>query len=575
MSSLGHQLATSVLVVGADGAGLRAAIEVAEAGIAVIAVTRRTADAVHDVMTSGPPAEEPPVRPEDTWERHAADTLRAGHLLADPRAAQIVARRAAHAFHDVGRYGMLLDGQDRGGTARHRFGDHRYRRTAFADERTGPEVQRVLRERAGQLAVPVLPNLYVTRLLVDDGAVFGAYGFDLVDGSRYLVHADSVILATGGHTRIWRRTSSRRGENTGEAFRLAVEAGARLRDPELVQFHPFGLVRPENVAGTLVSEAALGAGGVLLNNLGERFMTRYDPERLELCGRDGIAPASYTEIKEGRGTQAGGVWLDLSHLPRETVLTRLPQVHQTLLTLQTLDITRDPIEVAPAAQYSLGGVHERPEDHSTDVDGLFVTGEAASGLHGADRLEENPLIEALVYGRIAGRAAAEYSARLTSRRRSPAAVRAAEADVDRLGAADGDQNARALQRSVRRLMTEHAGGVRDEAGLAAGLAELDTIEARMAYMGVHVDIGGFQDLAYAFDLRSAVLAARATLLCALERRETRGCHNRSDHPGVDPDLHVNLVWSPATGVRREPVPPIPTHLAELMHGVPADAKSLQ
>ncbi|MGW5664687.1 FAD-binding protein [Streptomyces sp. NPDC003758] len=575
MSSLGHQLTTSVLVVGAGGSGLRAAIEVAEAGVAVIVVGKRTADDVHTIMTSGSPAEEPSIRPEDTWEQHAADTLREGRLLADPRAAQIVARWAPHAFHDVERYGMLLDRQDCGGTARRRFGDHRYRRTAFADERTGLEVRRALRERAEQLAVPVLPSLYVTRLLVDDGAVFGAYGFDLVDGSRYLVHADSVILATGGHTRIWRRTSSRRGENTGDAFRLAVEAGARLRAPELVQFHPFGLIRPENAAGTLVSEAARGAGGVLLNNLGERFMTRYDPERMELCGRDRIALASYTEIKEGRGTQAGGVWLDLSHLPRETVLTRLPQVHQALLNLQTLDITRDPIEVAPTAQYSMGGVWVRSEDHSTDVDGLFVTGEAASGLHGANLLEENPLIETLVYGGIAGRAAAEYSARLTSQHRSPAVVRAAEADVNRLAAADGDQNAHALQRSVRRLMTERAGVVRDETGLAAGLAELDTIEARMAYVGVHIDIGGFQDLAYAFDLRSAVLAARATLLCALERRETRGCHNRSDHPEVDPGLHVNLVWSPATGVRREPVPPIPAHLAELMHGVPADAQSLQ
>ncbi|POX62865.1 succinate dehydrogenase [Streptomyces sp. Ru62] len=576
MSSLGHQLATSVLVVGAGGSGLRAAIEVAEAGIAVIAVTKRAAEDVHTATTSGCPAQAPPAAgPEDTWEQHAADTLRAGHLLADPRAAQVVARYAAQEFHDVGRYGMRLDRPGCGGTARRRFGDHTYRRAAFTGEHTRLEVRRALRERAEQLAVPVLSNVYVTRLLVDDGTVFGAYGFDLVDGSRYLVHADSVILATGGHTRIWRRTSSRRGENTGDTFRLAVEAGARLRDPELVQFHPFGLVSPENAAGMPVSEAAPGVGGVLLNNLGERFMTRYDAERMELCGRDRVALASYTEIKEGRGTRAGGVWLDLSHLPRETVLTRLPHVHQTLLDLQTLDITHDPIEVAPTAQYSMGGVWVRPEDHSTDVDGLFVAGEAASGLHGADRLEENALIEPLVHGRIAGRAAAEYSAGLASQSRSPAAVRAAEADVNRLAAADGDQDVRALQRSVRHLMTERAGVVRDEAGLAAGLAELDEIEARMAYVGVHIDIGGFQDLAHAFDLGSAVLAARATLLCALERRETRGCHNRSDHPDVDPGLQVNLVWSPATGVRRETVPPIPTHIAELMHDVPADARLVE
>jgi succinate dehydrogenase / fumarate reductase flavoprotein subunit len=228
--------------------------------------------------------------------------LREGRLLADPRTAQIVARCAAQGFHDAGRYGTRLDRQGHRGPAERRFGDQTYRRSVFADEHTGPEVRRALRERVRQLAIPVLPSVYVTRLLVDDGTVFGAYGFDLVDGSRYLVPADSVILAAGGHTRIWRRTPSRRDENTGDAFRLAVEAGARLRDPELVQFHPFGLIRPENAAGILVSEAACGEGGVLLNNLGERFMTRYDAERMELCGRDRVASASYTEIKEGRGT---------------------------------------------------------------------------------------------------------------------------------------------------------------------------------------------------------------------------------------------------------------------------------
>jgi succinate dehydrogenase / fumarate reductase flavoprotein subunit len=422
MSSLGHQLATSVLVVGAGKSGLRAAIEVAEAGVAVIAVLKRPADDIHTVTgfsgsegVSAVPSASP--GRSDACERHAADTLREGHLLADPRTAQVVAHYAAQGFHDMGRYGMRFDRQGDGGPARRQLGDGRYRRAAFTGEYTGLEVQRALRDRAKQLAIPVLPGVYVTRLLVDDGMVFGAYGFDVVDGSRYLVHADAVILATGGHTRVWRRTSSRRNENTGDSFRLAVEAGARLRDPELVQFHPAGLITPENAAGVLVSEAARGEGGVLLNNLGERFMSRYDAERMELSSRDRVALASCTEIREGRGTQAGGVWLDLSHLPRETVLTRLPRVHQTLLDLQMLDITRDPIEVAPTAQYSLGGVWVRPEDHSTDVDGLFVVGEAASGLHGANRLEENSLIELLVYGRIVGRAAADLPASSGRRQR--------------------------------------------------------------------------------------------------------------------------------------------------------------
>lgn len=267
-----------------------------------------------------------------------------------------------------------------------------------------------------------------------------------------------------------------------------------------------------------------------------------------------VAAAAYTEIREVRGTQAGGVWLDLSHLPRETVLTRLPHVHQTLLDVQTLDITRDPVEVTPTAQCSLlpgRGLGETRGLQHRCQRALRDRG-AAGELHGANRLEENSLIELLVYGRIAGRAAAEYAARLTVRQHSPAVVRAAESDVSRLLAADGDQNIRALLRSVRHLMTEHAGVVREEAGLAVGLAE---IEARTAHAGLHVDIGGFQDLAYAYDLRSVLLAARDTGVCTGARGEGvrlsscraagRGCsgrlRRRGDRPGVLPGHRVRTV----------------------------------
>ena len=303
------------------------------------------------------------------------------------------------------------------------FGAHTFRRTAFAGDYTGLEIQRTLINRAAQLHIPVLDTAYITKLLVRGGVVFGAYGFDLDDGTRYVIHADAVVLATGGHTRIWRHSSSRRDENTGDSFRLALDAGARIRDPELVQFHPSGLLEPEDAAGTLVSEAARGEGGVLRNRLGERFMARYDPERMELSTRDRVALAAYTEIKEGRGTPKGGVWLDISHLPRETIMRRLPRVYQSLLELQMLDVTTTPIEVAPTAHYSMGGVWVRPEDNGTGVEGLYVAGEAASGMHGANRLGGNSLIELLVYGRIVGEAAAAYSSGLGAQQRSRTAAR--------------------------------------------------------------------------------------------------------------------------------------------------------
>ncbi|WP_275007331.1 FAD-binding protein, partial [Promicromonospora iranensis] len=311
------------------------------------------------------------------WQQHAADTIKESYFLANPHTAEIVAKGAAQGIADLERYGMAFAREDDGRISQRFFGAHTYRRTAFAGDYTGLEIQRSLVNRAAQLDIPVLDSVYVTRILTHDGVVFGAYGFDLTDGTPYLIHADAVILAAGGHNRIWRRTSSRRDENTGDSFRLAVEAGARLRDPELVQFHPSGIIEPENAAGTLISEAARGEGGILRNALGERFMQRYDPERMELSTRDRVALAAYTEIKEGRGTANGGVWLDVSHLPRETIMTRLPRVYQTMLELQMLDITTEPIEIAPTAHYSMGGVWVRPEDHSTEVDGLYAIGEAS------------------------------------------------------------------------------------------------------------------------------------------------------------------------------------------------------
>jgi len=578
-----QRLSTSVLVIGTGGSGLRAAIELAERGVDVLAVGKRPkADAHTSLAAGGINAALGTMDPADSWQQHAADTIKESYFLADPRIVEVVTSNAARGIEDLERYGMPFAREADGRISQRFFGAHRWRRTAFAGDYTGLEIQRTLVNRVSQLGVPVLDTLYITRLLVADGAVFGAYGFDVEDGTRYIIHADAVILAAGGHNRIWRRTSSRRDENTGDSFRLAVLAGGRIRDAELVQFHPSGILEPENAAGTLVSEAARGEGGILRNALGERYMARYDPERMELSTRDRVSLAGYTEIKEGRGTPKGGVWLDVSHLPRETIMRRLPRVYQTMIELQMLDITREPIEIAPTAHYSMGGVWVRPEDHGTGVEGLYAIGEASSGLHGANRLGGNSLIELLVYGRIVGEAAAEHSAGLRAQQRSATALAEAREEVDELLAADGPESVRALQRRIRDLMTEHAGVVRDEPGLYAGLAELDAVEDAFAEIGVHPDIAGYQDLAHAFDLKASAIAARATLACAIERRESRGCHNRSDYPQLDPQLQVNLVWEPdpsgatRTGtVTREAIPPVPAEIAGLIREVSLAGKLVE
>lgn len=572
----GRRVSTSVLVIGTGGSGLRAAIELSERGVDVLAVGKRPKNDAHTSLAAGGiNAALATMDSEDTWQQHAADTIQEGYLLSNPLVAEVVTKNAARGVEDLERWGMGFAREDDGSISQRYFGAHKYRRTAFAGDYTGLEIQRALIRRAAQLNVPILDHVYITKILVSDNVVFGAYGFDLRDGSTVTIIADAVIIAAGGHNRIWRRTSSRRDENTGDSFKLAVDAGCRLRDVELVQFHPSGIIEPENAAGTLVSEAARGEGGLLFNSLGERFMEKYDPERMELSTRDRVALAAYTEIKEGRGTVKGGVLLDISHLPRETIMTRLPRVYQTMLELQVLDVTTTPIEIAPTAHYSMGGVWVHPEDHSTDVEGLYAIGEASSGFHGANRLGGNSLIELLVFGRIVGEAAAEYSAGLEIQHRSHETIAEAGEEVRDMLTSDGPENVRAIQRDLRNIMTDYCGVVRDEAGLVEGLKRLDNLKDRHAHVGVHPDLSGFAGLSHAFDLSASLLAAQATMECALERRESRGAHNRSDHPETKPEFQVNLVWSAGGEVTREEIPNIPDEISSLMGDVSQSGKLLE
>lgn len=558
-------ISTSVLVIGTGGGGLRAAIELRQQGVDVLAVGKRRKHDAHTTMAAGGiNAALGTMDPQDSWQQHAADTIKESYGLADPDIVSIVARNAPEGIRELEEYGMPFAREDDGRISQRFFGAHKYRRTCFAGDYTGLHIQRSLLRRAAELDVPIIDTIYISRLLVADNQVFGAYGFDVGDGSRVVIHADAVIIAAGGHTRIWRYTSSRRDENTGDSFRLAALAGAKIRDAELVQFHPSGILEPAESAGLLVSEAARGEGGILLNADGERFMERYDPERMELSTRDRVALANYTEIAEGRGTANGGVLLDLTHLDRSVILERLPRIYRNLLDLQMLDITKDPIEIAPTAHYSMGGVWVRAADHSTGVDGLYALGEAGSGTHGANRLGGNSLAELLVFGRIVGQAAAEYSRALPGQPRSAEAVAEARDEIDTLLAGRGYDNVRSMQRAIRDLMTEHAGVVRSEEGLDAGLAKLDDVEARLPDLAVHPDIAGYDDLAHALDLKGSLLAARATLESAKARKETRGAHNRSDYPQLDPALKVNMVWSLTAGLSQEPVPETPAEIAALI-----------
>jgi succinate dehydrogenase / fumarate reductase flavoprotein subunit len=555
----------NVLVIGTGAAGLRAAIAAHQAGAEVVVVGKRRRDDAHTVLAAGGiNAALGTVDPQDSWQQHFADTLREGYFLADPRVVELMATEAPATVLELADWGAPFARLPDGRLDQRFFGAHRWRRTCYAGDWTGRAILRTLAAKVAELGLAVIDDHYVSQLLVTDGTCFGALAFDLETGERTVFLADAVVLAAGGHTRIWRRSSSRRDENTGDGMYLALRAGCRLQDMELVQFHPTGMVAPEEAAGTLVTEAVRGEGGRLKNALGERFMGRYDPERMELSARDRVALANYTEITEGRGGPNGGVFLDITHLGKDAILEKLPRMYRQFLDYQMLDISQQPMEVAPTAHYSMGGVVVDPDTHATDVAGLYAAGEVTAGLHGANRLGGNSLAETVVFGRRAGEAAARYSASRDVALRPRQVVAAADEELSGC-IRHGRQFARPLQRALRDTMWETCGVVREQAGLQRGLERLAELRQLAADVDVRPTSEGYGDLAHALDLRGSLAAAEATLLGALARTESRGAHQRRDHPELDPALRVNFqARLDGTGrltVSTQPVPAIPAELA--------------
>ncbi|MFI6323790.1 FAD-dependent oxidoreductase [Nonomuraea sp. NPDC050556] len=557
--------AVNVLVIGAGGAGLRAAIAASEAGCEVLVVGKRARNDAHTVLAAGGINAVLGTRdPEDTWQQHFADTYKEGYGLGDPEMIEILVREAPRAVTELADWGAPFVRLPDGRLDQRYFGAHTYRRTCFAGDWTGRAMLQTLARRSE--GIPLRERFYVTSLLVSDGVCFGAFGFDLDTGERTAIYADAVVLATGGHTRLWRRSSSRRDENTGDGMSLALRAGCTLADMELVQFHPTGMLTPEEAAGTLVTEAVRGEGGRLFNALGERFMANYDRERMELSTRDRVALACYTEIAAGRGGPHGGIFLDISHLDKALILERLPRMYRQFLEYQLLDISRTPMEVAPTAHYSMGGVVVDPSSTATGVAGLFAAGEVTAGVHGANRLGGNSLAETAVFGRRAGESAAAHARASESAARPRAVVARAGEEVAEL-IRSGAEFVRPMQRDLRDLMWERCGVVRDEDGLKHALIGIEELTARVREADVAPTSEGYDDLAHVLDLRGSLLVAEATVRGALARRETRGAHNRSDHPALDPALTLQITVS-VDGLATRPAPPLAPELARIVEMTP-------
>ncbi len=535
-----HLIKTSkVLVIGCGGAGLRAAIEVKKAGLDVCILGKRPKTDAHTVLAAGGiNACLGNLDTEDSWQQHFIDTYLEGYGIGNPLKIEIMAKEAPSLVKEIDNWGANLEKLEDGKLDQRFFGAHKYRRTCYSGDFTGLSILKTLLKKADDYKIPIYDNQYVTELLIEDGCCFGAMSFNIFTGERTIRFADAVIICTGGNTRIWKKSSSRKNENTGDGYYLGLKAGCKLIDMEMVQFHPSGMVIPEDIEGTLVTEAVRGEGGKLYNNKGERFMINYDNKRMELSTRDRVAIANYTEIVEGRGTKNGGVFLDISHKSKEFIMNKLPSIYKQFIETQDIDISKSPMEVAPTAHYSMGGIIVDPFDTSTRINGLFAAGEVAGGLHGANRLGGNSLSEILIFGKIAGIASINYSKEFNKKLSSEQVIEKAHENINKF-IHEGDELVIPLQNKLRGVMWKYCGVIRNENLLKEGLKEINIIKSKLKDINVEISEQNCEDLILIFDLQSSLISAEATIISALERNESRGAHQRSDFRETNESFNFN------------------------------------
>jgi succinate dehydrogenase / fumarate reductase flavoprotein subunit len=557
-----------VLVIGAGGAGLRAAIAAAEHGARTALVCKSLLGKAHTVMAEGGIAASlGNVAPEDNWRIHFQDTMFGGKYLNNWRMAELHAKEAPDRVRELEQWGGVFDRTPDRKMSQRAFGGHTHRRLVHIGDRTGLELIRTLQDKAVHAGIDVFMECTVTRLLKDGDRVCGAFGYWRATGEFVEFAAPAVVLATGGAGKCWRITSNS-WECTGDGYALAYEAGAELVDMEFVQFHPTGMVWPPGVVGLLVTEAVRGEGGILRNADGERFMERYDPRRLELSTRDVVARAIYTEVKEGRGTPRRGVFLDVSHLGAATVRLKLPSMYDQFMELAGVDITREPMEVGPTCHYIMGGIRVDAETGASTVAGLFATGECSGGMNGANRLGGNSLSDLLVFGRRTGECAARHGAHAPAPRIDDAQAADAAAEMGRYLSGPGDEDPYRLQAELQATMHEDVGIFRDAAGLTDAMSRLDELERRAAGArsaeSTTVYNPGWH---LCRDLRHLLIASQAVARAAHLRQESRGAHSRLDFPAYDDywGEHNIVARKAAEGMRVEARPVVKAEgLAELI-----------
>jgi succinate dehydrogenase / fumarate reductase flavoprotein subunit len=584
-----------VIVIGAGGAGLRAAIEAAAQGVSVGLICKSLLGKAHTVMAEGGIAAAlGNVWPEDNWQVHFRDTMRGGKMLNNWRMAQLHAQEAPERVLELERWGALFDRTKEGLILQRDFGGHRYARLAHVGDRTGLEMIRTLQYHAIHQGIDVYMECKIERLLRDGQRISGAFGYWRNTGKFVLFKAKAVVLATGGIGKIYAITSNS-WEYTGDGHAAALWAGADLIDMEFVQFHPTGMVWPPSVRGILVTEGVRGDGGTLRNNKGERFMFRYIPEFFkaetaddeaeadrwyedkrnnrrtpDLLPRDEVARAINAEVKAGRGGPHGGVFLDVSsRRPADYIKKRLPSMYHQFKELAGVDITKEVMEVGPTCHYVMGGVRVDADTTQSTVSGLFAAGEVAGGMHGSNRLGGNSLSDLLVFGRRAGLHAAlhakDFGGRLAADR---AQLEAIARELLEPFTRSGNENPYAIQADLQEAMQDLVGIIRTETELRHALRKIEALKDRAK----KVRIGGGRTYNpgwhTALDLQSLLTVAECVTLAAIERTESRGSHTRDDYPKTDAEWgKANVVVRQKNGTiqfTREPLPEMPAELRGLL-----------
>ncbi len=570
-----------VLVLGAGGAGMRAAIAAAEQGLSVGVVCKSLLGKAHTVMAEGGIAAAlGNLDSEDSWQVHFGDTMRGGAMVNNWRMVELYSHEVIDRVIELEQWGGVFDRTKEGRISQRAFGAHSWRRLAHIGDRTGLELIRTCQDRLVHTeGVTVHMETTLTRLLKDGDRIAGGCGYQRATGEFVTLRAKAVILATGGWGRMYRITSNS-WEGTGDGAAMAYEAGAELKDMEFVQFHPTGMVWPPGARGILVTEAVRGEGGILRNSVGERFMERYDPVKKDLSSRDVVARSIFKEVQAGRGSPHGGAFLDVTHLGAEAIRRRLPSMYEQFHSLAGVDITKEPMEVAPTIHYTMGGINVEAETAATTVPGLFAAGECAAGLHGANRLGGNSLGDILVFGRRAGEAAAEY---VRSHPELPV-VSAAEIEAEHrillrpLSGGEGEDPFK-LHRELQDVMQSGAAIARTEQSLQEALELVLELRERADRIRVPGDTAYNPGFSGARDDIFMLTVSEAIVRSALERRESRGSQWRLDYLERDEELgKVNLVTRKGANGQMEVVrvvrPPMPAELLKLTEGqtrVPATA----